>query len=264
MPQKVLTMAGSDASGGAGLEADLKVFEEFKTYGLAAISCIVTMDPAHNFFPTVHELDTNLFEKQCATAFVDNDLAAVKTGMLVSDEKIELAGKILAQNKQPNIIIDPVMICKQGDNQYNLKNAIIKHLLPLATITTPNLLEAEILSETKIETLDDMAKAAQIIHQLGASNVVIKGGHRLQTTQAVDLFYDGQQFTYLEKPKITTNYNHGAGCSFAAAITANLAYGKSPLEATKIAKEFVYAAIKNGFMANHYTGHVFHGAYNFK
>lgn len=262
MPKKVLTIAGSDASGGAGQLADLKIFEEFGVYGLVALSCVVTMDPYHQFSPTVHELDTTLLQKQCETAFVDNDLTAVKTGMLVSEEKIKYVGQLLKKHKQKNIVIDPVMICKQGDDQFNLKNAIINYLLPVSTITTPNLLEAQVLSNIEIKNIEDMKKAAQIIYDYGCKNIVIKGGSRLDNQTAIDVLYDGNNFITFEKEIVTSNNNHGAGCSFAAAITAALALEYDIKEAVRLAKDFVYSAIENGFMANHYVGHVLHGAYN--
>lgn len=136
-------------------------------------------------------------------------------------------------------------------------------LLPVATITTPNLIEAGILSGLgELKSIADMKEAAIKIQQLGPKNVVVKGGKRINGPVAVDVFYDGVSFTLLEAEKYPTDYNHGAGCTFAAAITAGLGKGYSVKEAVLLAKKFVAAAIKEGFEINPYLGHVWHGAYN--
>ncbi len=137
-------------------------------------------------------------------------------------------------------------------------------LLPVSLVTTPNLFEAWQLAQTSgpIKTIDDMKEAATKIYELGAKNVVIKGGRAIQHENAVDLFFDGKDFTLLESEKIDTTYNHGAGCTFAAAITANLANGQSVKDAVTNAKKFVSAAIKHGWRLNEYVGPVMHGAYH--
>lgn len=264
MIPKVLTIAGSDASGGAGQLADLKTFQEYGVFGSVALTCIVTMDPNNNWVPSIHSIDIELIDQQLQTNLCGTPFDAIKTGMIDSTEKIQFIGKILSQQSVPNIVVDPVMVCKtnQGMELEDMAQAIIQYLLPLATITTPNLVEAELLSEMPIHNTDDMIQAAKIIHSFGPKNVVIKGGNRLEGDKAVDVFYDGEHIHILKNNKLSTNNNHGAGCTFAAAITAGLAKGFSPIEATKLAKDFVYEAILHGFKINPTTGHTWTGAYN--
>src|SRR5690606_17336576 len=163
------------------------------------------------------------------------------------------------------IVIDPVMVCK-GEDEVLLPETVDATrdlLLPRALVTTPNLFEAWQLSGIgPIRNLDDMKKAAEKIHDLGVKHVVIKGGRSIDGEKAIDLFYDGKEFTVLETEAIDTTYSHGAGCTFAAAITAYLAHGKDVLEAVTLAKQFVTTAIQHGWRLNQFVGPVLHGAYN--
>ncbi|MCI1903329.1 bifunctional hydroxymethylpyrimidine kinase/phosphomethylpyrimidine kinase [Enterococcus hirae] len=265
MIPKTLTVAGSDASGGAGLEADLKTFEEFGTFGFCAITCIVTMDPDQNWQHEVTPIAGDLVDKQLKTIFAGAPLQAMKTGMLGTLEAIEVTRKYIDQFDMPNIVIDPVMACKGTNELLQPENVALmkKLLLPKADLTTPNLLEAGILSEMgELTSIDQMKQAAKKILLLGAKNVVIKGGRRLNGDKAVDLFYDGTDFTVLEGEMFTTDFNHGAGCTFAAACTAGLAKGFSTLESVSLAKDFVAAGIERGQKINPFLGHLWHGAYN--
>ena len=262
--KKTLTLAGSDTSGGSGIQADLKTFQEHGTYGMTALTCIVTMDPKagwkHNVFP----IETSTVESQLKCAF-SVGLDAMKTGMLGSVEIVELGAKYIEKHNLKNVVIDPVMVCK-GEDEVLLPetvDAARELLLPKAIITTPNLFEAGQLSKLgKIKTIDDMKNAAHRIYEFGAKNVVIKGGRAFEHNKAVDLFYDGKSFVLLETDKLDTSYNHGAGCTFAAAITANLANGKNIADAVFHAKEFVTTAILHGWKLNEFVGPVMHGAYN--
>lgn len=262
--QKTLTLAGSDTSGGSGIQADLKTFQEHGTYGMTAITCIVSMDPEagwkHNVFP----IDTAAVEAQLKCAF-SVGLDAMKTGMLGSVDIVELGSKYIKKYDLNNVVIDPVMVCK-GEDEVLLPetvDAARELLLPKAIITTPNLFEAGQLSKLgTLKTIDDMKHAAERIYELGAKNVVIKGGRALQHNKAVDLFYDGKSHVLLETDKLETSYNHGAGCTFAAAITANLANGEDIFNAVLHAKQFVTAAILHGWKLNEFVGPVMHGAYN--
>lgn len=261
--KKVLTLAGSDSSGGAGIQADLKTFQEHGVYGMNALTSIVTMDP-EDWSHTVHPIDVNIVEKQLDT-ILSVGIDAMKTGMLGSVEIIELGARKLKEHQVENIVIDPVMVCKGEDEVLQPENtdAIRELLLPLSLIVTPNLFEAGQLAKTgPIKTVEEMKEAAKIIHDLGAKNVIIKGGKSVSHKKAVDVFYDGNEFTLLESEKLDTNYTHGAGCTFAAAITANIALGKSVKEAVTSAKAFVTAAIKHGWKLNQFVGPVMHGAYN--
>lgn len=265
MIKKVLTVAGSDSSGGAGIQADLKTFEEYGTFGFSAITSIVTMDPDEEWSHLVTSLDATLVEKQLKTIFAGAPLDAMKTGMLGTIETIEITRQYIDKFNMQNIVIDPVMACKGTSELLQPDNvdAMVRLLLPKATITTPNLVEAGILSGLgDITSVSQMEEAAKKIIALGPKNVVIKGGHRLGTENAIDLFYDGTTFTLFEGELFQTDYNHGAGCTFAAATAAGLAKGLSVKEAVKMAKKFVAAAIQKGLKINPFLGHVWHGAYN--
>jgi pyridoxine kinase len=260
--KKTLTIAGSDTSGGAGIQADLKAFQEHGTYGMTALTVVVTMDPDNNWSHGVYALPTEVLQQQIKTA-LSTGVDAVKTGMLASEEIIKIASEAIQQSGTDIVVIDPVMVCKGEDEVLNPGNttAMIEYLLPYATVVTPNLFEAGQLAGTGTpKTIEEMKAAAAKIHELGAKNVVIKGGKALPTEKAVDLFYNGSEFKLLETEKVASTYNHGAGCTFAASVCANLANGLSVEEAVIEAKEFVAAAIQHGWALNQYVGPVMHGA----
>ena len=261
--KKVLTIAGSDTSAGAGMQADLKTFQELDVYGMVALTSIVTMDKetwSHDVTP----IDMNVFEKQLETAIsIGRD--AIKTGMLGTQDIIKRAGDVFVESGADYFVVDPVMVCKGEDEVLNPGNteAMIQYLLPKATVVTPNLFEAGQLSGLgKLTSIEDMKKAAQVIYDKGTPHVIIKGGKALDQDKSYDLYYDGQQFYQLTTDMFQQSYNHGAGCTFAAATTAYLANGKSPKEAIIAAKAFVASAIKNGWKMNDFVGPVDHGAYN--
>lgn len=262
--KKTLTIAGSDASGGAGTLADLKTFQEYKTYGMQALTCIATMDPDQGWKHSVYTLPIDVLKDQLKTA-ISTGIDAVKTGMLPNEEVIQVAAEAIEKSGTNNVVIDPVMVCKGEDEVLNPGNvdAMVRYLLPLALVTTPNLFEAGQLAGMKTpKTIEEMKAAAEKIHALGAKNVVIKGGRSLSEEKAIDLFYDGDKVYSLETEPINTSYNHGAGCTFAASITANLANGLSVKDAVVTSKEFVSAAIQHGWRLNQYVGPVMHGAKN--
>ncbi len=262
--KKTLTIAGSDTSGGAGIAADLKTFQEHGTYGMTALTVIVTMDPDNNWSHSVYSLPIDVLKAQIKTA-LSTGIDAIKTGMLSTEEVIETAGNAIAESKLDHVVIDPVMVCKGEDEVLNpgTVDAMVKYLLPKAEIVTPNLFEAgQLAGMPTPKTVDDMKVVAEKIHSLGVRNVIIKGGKQLVHDKAVDLFYDGRSFTLLEAEKTDTTYNHGAGCTFAAAITANLANGLDVKSSVIEAKKFVTAAIANGWKLNEFVGPVLHGAKN--
>lgn len=262
--KKTLTIAGSDTSGGAGLQADLKTFQEHGTYGMTAVTVVVTMDPDNYWSHGVYSLPTDVLQAQIKTA-LSTGVDAIKTGMLSTEEIITIAGEAIQQSGTTHVVIDPVMVCKGEDEVLNPGNtdAMIEKLLPFATVTTPNLFEAGQLAGMKTpKTIDEMKEAARIIHAHGAKAVVIKGGKALATEKATDLLFDGEKMYLLGSDKIDSHFNHGAGCTFAAAITANLANGKSITEAIIAAKGFVATAIAHGWRLNEYVGPVMHGAAN--
>lgn len=261
--KKVLTIAGSDTSAGAGMQADLKTFQELDVYGMVALTSIVTMDKetwSHDVTP----IDMNVFEKQLETA-ISIGPDAIKTGMFGTQDIIKRAGDVFVESGADYFVVDPVMVCKGEDEVLNPGNteAMIQYLLPKATVVTPNLFEAGQLSGLgKLTSIEDMKKAAQVIYDKGTPHVIIKGGKALDQDKSYDLYYDGQQFYQLTTDMFQQSYNHGAGCTFAAATTAYLANGKSPKEAIIAAKAFVASAIKNGWKMNDFVGPVDHGAYN--
>lgn len=263
-PKVTLTIAGNDASGGAGIAADLKTFAEFGTYGIAALTVIATMDPENNWSHGVTPIDAQVVKDQLVTATAGPKITALKTGMLPNVAVIETITAHIKEHELENLVVDPVMVCKGEDEVLNPENAeaLRDTLTPLATVATPNLFEAGQLSGLgTLYTLDDMKKAAKKIHEKGAQNVVVKGGKALEGDKAVDLFYDGSDFTIFESDKIKGATNHGAGCTFAAAITAGLAHGLTPKKAVAKAKEFVTEAIQSGFEYNQFVGPVFHSGY---
>ncbi|MCU5313557.1 pyridoxine/pyridoxal/pyridoxamine kinase [Bacillus cereus] len=260
---KALTIAGSDTSGGAGIQADLKTFQELGVYGMTSLTTIVTMDPhngwAHNVFP----IPASTLKPQLETTIEGIGVDALKTGMLGSVEIIEMVAETIEKHNFKNVVVDPVMVCKGADEALHPEtNDYLRDVLvPKALVVTPNLFEAYQLSGVKINSLEDMKEAAKKIHALGAKYVLIKGGSKLGTETAIDVLYDGETFDLLESEKIDTTNTHGAGCTYSAAIAAELAKGKSVKEAVKTAKEFITAAIRYSFKINEYVGPTHHGAY---
>lgn len=261
--KRVVTIAGSDATGGAGLEADLKIFEEYGVFGQAAITTIVTMDPK-DWHHEVTELPVTLVEKQLRSALDGGKVAAIKTGMLGNETIIERISQYLSSEFTDHVIIDPVIACKGTAQILQPKSVagVKRFLLPKAELVTPNLVEAGILSGLgELTSVEQIKEAAKNIHDQGAKRVVIKGGKRFAGHRALDVFYDGASFEMLESAKIDSQNNHGAGCTFAAAITAGVATGMDYLDAVIKAKEVVYQGILHGAPFNEHVGHLYHPAY---
>jgi pyridoxine kinase len=261
---KALTIAGSDSSGGAGIQADLKTFQERGVYGMTALTTIVAMDPDNGWSHSVFPIDVETLRAQLKTIVEGVGVQALKTGMLGSVEIIELAAETIDKHNLKNVVVDPVMVCKGEDEVLHPETAesLRDVLVPRATVVTPNLFEAGQLSGIRaIRTIEQMKEAAVNIHELGAKYVLIKGGGKLQHEKAVDVLYDGETFDILESDRIDTSYTHGAGCTYSAAITAELAKGKSVKEAILTAKAFITEAIRHSFPLNQYVGPTNHGAY---
>lgn len=255
--KKALTIAGSDASGGAGIEADLTTFHEYGVYGMAAITSIVTMD--NQWSHKVYAPPLDVVEAQIDTILGGvGGIHAAKTGMLGSSEMIEMVAGKVKQYKLTNLVVDPVMVCKGTDEPLHPEHTVSYRdfLVPLATVVTPNLFEAAQLSGLdSITTLEDMKQAAVRIKEFGPEYVWIKGGAAIGNT-ALDILYDGKDFTVLESEKFATNYTHGAGCTSSAAICTGLAKGKDVVTAVKDAKRFIANAIRESFALNQYVGPV--------
>lgn len=238
-----LTIAGSDSGGGAGIQADIKTFQELDVFGTSVITAITSQNTLG--VHAVHAIPAADVSAQLNAIFADFSVAALKTGMLFSAEIIVAVSHCLRQHKEVPIIIDPVMIAKGGASllQQQAIDALKTELLPLATIITPNIPEAEVLAEMAITTAQDMQIAAQKILALGVKAVIIKGGHAENTTIAKDYFFSADEHFTLATPFITTKETHGTGCTFSAALTAEIAKGKTLREALIIAKQFIQSAI---------------------
>ncbi|MDR0527370.1 MAG: bifunctional hydroxymethylpyrimidine kinase/phosphomethylpyrimidine kinase [Spirochaetaceae bacterium] len=254
---KVTTIAGSDASGGAGLEADLKTFEEYGVYGMAAVTLVATMNPDNEWSHNVFPLDEMALRSQLETVFKGVGVNSAKSGMLGSFFAVELVREYITNYNIKNYVLDPVMVCKgSGEPLHSeLNDALAKNLLPLAAIVTPNIFEAEQLSGIKnIDSIKKIEEAARIIHSKGARSVFIKGPRLPGASRAVDVFFDGSGFIQIEDELIKTSWTHGAGCTLSAAITAALARGATMPEAVKSAKKFITSSLKNGFALNKWVG----------
>lgn len=254
--KKVLTIAGSDSSGGAGIQADLKTFSAHGVFGMSAITAVTAQNTQGVF--AVQNIDTDVIAKQIEVIFDDIEVDAVKIGMVSQIETIETIAEQLRKYAPQNIVVDPVMVSKSGYHLLNIDAEInlIEELLPLATIVTPNIPEAEVITKIPISTLKDMEEAASIIYQMGAKNVLLKGGHLVD--DATDILFDGQQFFYFPSTRITTKNTHGTGCTLSSAIAANLALGHNINEAVKISKEYITIAIMNSLSIGKGVGPTHH------
>lgn len=261
---KVLTIGGSDSSGGAGIQADLKTFQELNVFGMTALTTIVTMDPNEHWEHYIFPQGIIIVKEQLRTIIEGIGVHALKTGMLGSVQLIELVSDVIEQYQLDNIVVDPVLVCK-GVTEVIYPETVVSlrdSLIPKATIVTPNLLEAAHLSRMDpIKSIEGMKEAAKIIYDLGPKYVLVKGGSRLEHETALDLLYDGENFEFIQSERFQTTHIHGAGCTYSAAITAELAKGKSVIEAVRTAKLFITAAIRGSFALNQYVGPTNHSAY---
>lgn len=254
--KNVLTIAGSDSCGGAGIQADLKTFSALGTYGMSVITAVTAQNTTGVVM--VREMDVDIVREQINCLFDDIEIHAVKIGMVSSIEIIETIGSCLQDKGATQIVVDPVMVSKSGCHLLRPEStqALIKVLFPIAEVVTPNLFEAEVITGDKISTIAEMEAAAIKIHDLGARNVVVKGGHL--TGDAVDVMYDGKSFDYIQGTRINTPNTHGTGCTFSSAIAAHLARGFSVRDAVREAKKYINGAIENGFDLGHGVGPTHH------
>ncbi|AUZ86541.1 bifunctional hydroxymethylpyrimidine kinase/phosphomethylpyrimidine kinase [Arthrobacter sp. TmT3-37] len=251
-PAVTLTIAGSEATGGAGAQADLKTFQELGVYGVVALTCIVSFDPKqewqHRFVP----VDQQVIADQLEAIQSCYPLTTVKLGMLGTPATIDTVAAALRSQAWDNVVLDPVLICKgqEPGAALDTDQALKANILPLATFVTPNHFEAESLSGITIENLADLEEAARIIHAQSGAVVLAKGGVRIEGPDAVDVYFDGETLEVLSAPKVGEVAVSGAGCTLAAAIAAELAKGAAPLEAARTAKEFVTEGIRNRVVSN--------------
>ncbi len=254
--KRLLTIAGSDSSGGAGIQADLKTFHAFGCYGMSVLTAITAQNTLG--VQGVQDLPPEFVVLELESVVSDIGVDAAKTGMLSNAEIIHALARKIRELHIPHLVVDPVMRAKSGDPllRDDAQQALIEEIIPLAEIITPNLPEAEVLSGIKIESKEDMKKAAKIIHQKGARNILVKGGHREQ--DATDILFDGNEFTEFYAEKIQTKNTHGTGCTYSAAIAANLALGKSMQDAISAAKNFITEAIRKSLNIGHGIGPLNH------
>ena len=252
----VLTIAGSDSGGGAGIQADLKTFSAFRVYGTCAITAVTAQNT--NNVVAIHEVPVDIIISQISTVLADINVNVIKTGMLSSNAIIESVTSYLADTQPKPLVVDPVMVSKSGHRLLmdDAVAALTKQLIPLATVVTPNIPEAEVLSNMKIQSINDSHEAAQRIISLGPKSVIIKGGHL--EGPPIDLFYDGFTFQEFIAPRIKTMNTHGTGCTFASAIAANLARGEDIIKAIEKSKEYVTNAIRQTYQIGHGNGPLNH------
>jgi hydroxymethylpyrimidine/phosphomethylpyrimidine kinase len=246
MIPRVLSIAGSDPDGGAGIQADLKTFSALNVYGMTVITSITVQNTME--LKEIHDVPVGMIRAQIEALTKDIGIDAVKTGMLHTREIVEAVSEEIGRQNYP-LVIDPVMATKSGASllEEDAKSAMIKSLFPLATIVTPNSVEAEMISRIKIESVEDAKDAAKKIADLGVKAVLIKGGHAFSDKEAMDLLYLNGKFKVFGAKRIKTKTTHGAGCSFAAAIVAELAKGRNVVDAVEKAKDLITRAIRFGF-----------------
>ena len=237
-----LTIAGSDGSGGAGIQADLKTYHALGVYGLSAITAVTVQNTQKVY--AVQPIDPQIVHDQIVCLFDDIPVAAVKIGMIPNTEVMEAVALALKKVQAPPVVLDPVMISTSGHDLLKPagRQALVTQLFPLAGVVTPNIQEAEALLGTVITTMAHMEQAAKKICRLGAARVVVKGGH-LAGDLAVDLLYDGRTFHHLSAPRLDTPHTHGTGCTFSAAVAAFTAKGESLPDAVRHAKHYITGAI---------------------
>ena len=241
--KRILTIAGSDSGGGAGIQADLKAITLLGGFGMSVITALTAQNTVgvHG----IHEIPPSFVEKQIEVVLSDIGADAIKTGMLAHSEIIRVVAGKIRQYGLKQVVVDPVMVAKSGDSllRKEARETLIRELIPLAWVVTPNLPEASVLAGLKVRSVEEMKKAARRIHQLGAKHVVVKGGHL--KGRAVDLLYDGKRFEEMVAPRIVTKNTHGTGCTFASAIATFLARGDTVYEAVRKAKTFITLAIES-------------------
>lgn len=258
---KALTIAGSDSGGGAGIQADLKTFTAFGVFGMSAITALTAQNTIG--VQGIFEVTPEFIMEQIKSIMSDIGTDAAKTGMLANEMIVKTVAEAIEKFNIPNVVVDPVMIAKSGDALLSeaARQTIKQRLIPLATVVTPNVFEAEAMLDMKIKTIEDMKKAAKELRKTGCKWIVIKGGHLQNKKEAIDVVFNGKNFYLLESPRFDTKNTHGTGCTFSSAIAAGLAKGYAPLTAIQRAKEFISEAIRQSYPigrghgpTNHFVG----------
>ncbi|HYG21745.1 MAG TPA: bifunctional hydroxymethylpyrimidine kinase/phosphomethylpyrimidine kinase [Verrucomicrobiae bacterium] len=241
--QVALTIAGSDSGGGAGIQADLKTFAALGVHGTTAITCLTAQNPAG--VAAVEAASPHLVHQQMKAVFAELPPAAVKTGMLFSAEIIRTVVEFFQSGERPPLVVDPVMVSTSGARllQESAIEFLVERLLPLATLVTPNLDEAQLLVEGELKSIEDLRAAARFIYERCGCAVLVKGGHLRGGKEAADIYYDGKTELLLAAPFVRGVSTHGTGCTYSAAITAHVARGANLPTAVQLAKQYISAAI---------------------
>ena len=243
-PARVLTIAGSDSGGGAGIQADLKTITALGGYGMTAITS-VTIQNTQGVYG-IHDLTSDEVYKQIEVVVRDIGVDSAKTGMLSNSEIIRVVAQAIRELRIPNLVVDPVFVAKSGDRllREDSVGALKRELLPLATVVTPNIPEASELCGQEIRKLREVEECARRIHDMGPKAVVIKGGH-LEGEKVIDVLYEGgDEFHYFVRDRVNTSHTHGTGCTFSSAIAVFLGRGFSVKKAVEKAKLYVHNAIE--------------------
>ena len=253
---KALTIAGSDSGGGAGIQADLKTFSAFRVFGMSVITAVTAQNSLG--VQGVENLTPAFVVRQLHSVLSDFGADAAKCGMLSTAPIIEAIAAALGEHPVPKLVVDPVMVAKSGDPllRPDACEALVGRILPLALVVTPNLPEAEALAGMHVETRADMEEAARRIHALGPRYVLVKGGHL--KGEALDLLWNGREFTAFSAPRVESPNTHGTGCTFSAAITAGLSRGHALGDSIRDAKAYVTRAIRDGFTLGQGVGQLRH------
>jgi hydroxymethylpyrimidine kinase/phosphomethylpyrimidine kinase len=242
--KRVLTIAGSDSGGGAGIQADLKAITLLGAFGMSVLTALTAQNTVT--VEAIHEVPLDFIGAQIDAVFTDIGVDAVKTGMLSNAQVVRFVADKIAEYKPPKVVVDPVMVAKSGDPLLaaDARETLVKFLLPLATVVTPNLPEASVLVGWEIKSEEEMKRAAVEIYDLGPEYVLVKGGH-LQG-EAVDLLFDGHEIHEFRSARLETKNVHGTGCTYASAIATYLAQELDVVEAVAAAKDLITGAIQHG------------------
>jgi hydroxymethylpyrimidine/phosphomethylpyrimidine kinase len=253
---KALTIAGSDSGGGAGIQADLKTFSAFRVFGMSVLTAVTAQNSLG--VQGVFNLPPAFVAQQIDSVLGDFGTDAVKIGMLSTAPIIAAVAERLRAHRQERVVLDPVMIAKSGDPllQPDARSALIKEMLPLAAVVTPNLHEAAALADMPVHTEADMVEAARRIVAGGAHTALVKGGHLKDS--ATDILWDGRALLRFPGPRLDSPNTHGTGCTFSSAIAAGLAQGRTLEAAVGAAKAYVTAAIREGFPVGRGVGALRH------
>lgn len=242
---RALTIAGSDSGGGAGIQADLKVFFALGCHGMSALTALTAQNTVA--VTGVSEVDPEFVIAQIEAVVSDIGVDAAKTGMLASPPIVEAVAKAVEAHDISSLVVDPVSVSKHRDQLLTDEavDTLRTRLIPLALLITPNLFETGLLLGRTVERLDEMRRAAENLLELGPRAVLVKGGH-LPGAEAIDVFFDGDNMLELKAPHYETEDTHGTGCALSAAVTARLAHGDELIDAVRLGKDFISGAIQKG------------------